>query len=61
MCVIMRRRILKIVNLPLVYVGVAALCASAALPGNSHSNAMNIASLTLIVAGVAGYVANQKC
>lgn len=56
----MRRRILKIVNLPLVYAGVAVLCVSAALSGSSYSNAVNIASLVLIVAGVAGYVANQK-
>lgn len=49
----------KIVNLPMVFVGVAALCCTRLLPNGIH-NIVLIGAWILVIAGAAGYVKSQK-
>lgn len=55
----MRKRILQIVNLPLVAVGVFILVLTFFLP-ITNTNVINVVDLLLIMVGAVGYVVSQK-
>lgn len=55
----MRKRILQIVNLPLVAVGVFILVLTFFLP-ITNTNVINIVAWLLIMVGTVGYVVSQK-
>lgn len=55
----MRKRILQIVNLPLVAVGVFILVLIFFLP-ITNTNVINVVALLLIMVGAVGYVVSQK-
>lgn len=55
----MRKRILQIVNLPLVDVGVFILVLTFFLP-ITNTNVINVVAWLLIMVGAVGYVVSQK-
>ena len=55
----MRKRILQIVNLPLVAVGVFILVLTFFLP-ITNTNVINVVAWLLIMVGAVGYVVIQK-
>lgn len=55
----MRKRILQIVNLPLVAVGVFILVLTFFLP-ITNTNVINVVAWLLIMVGAVGYVGSQK-
>lgn len=55
----MRKRILQIVNLPLVAVGVFILVLTFFLP-ITNTNVLNVVAWLLIMVGAVGYVVSQK-
>ena len=55
----MRKRILQIVNLPLVAVGVFILVLTFFLP-ITNTNVINVVAWLLIMVGAVGYVVKQK-
>jgi len=55
----MRKRILQIVNLPLVAVGVFILVLTFFLP-ITNTNVINVVAWLLIMVGTVGYVVSQK-
>lgn len=55
----MRKRILQIVNLPLVAVGVLILVLTFFLP-ITNTNVINVVAWLLIMVGAVGYVVSQK-
>ena len=55
----MRKRILQIVNLPLVAVGVFILLLTIFLP-ITNTNVINVVAWLLIMVGTVGYVVSQK-
>lgn len=55
----MRKRILQIVNLPLVAVGVFILVLTFFLP-IKNTNVINVVAWLLIMVGAVGYVVSQK-
>lgn len=55
----MRKRILQIVNLPLVAVGVFILVLTFFLP-ITNTNGINVVAWLLIMVGAVGYVVSQK-
>ena len=55
----MRKRILQIVNLPLVAIGGFILVLTFFLP-ITNTNVINVVALLLIMVGAVGYVVSQK-
>ena len=55
----MRKRILQIVNLPLVAVGVFILVLTFFLP-ITNTNVINVVAWLLFMVGAVGYVVSQK-